>query len=79
MRDRMMAWTAMLTLATGCPHTWGKEGYIQRLAYENAKKDQVDTLPCDLTSEEWMELCGEEIDHKGTCPRNCPLPAELKK
>ncbi len=78
MARRMTRWMVLLTLLAGCPHTWGKEGYVERLAYENYLRSTPRQPRCPLSPREWFEACGEEGDYSRTCPENCPLPGELK-
>ncbi len=77
MFNRMMTWTALLAMVTGCPHTWGKEGYVQRLSYENIRRNQPRFQYCTLIGEDWVSMCGDETDHNGTCPEACPLPSDI--
>jgi hypothetical protein len=72
-----MTWALLLFLGTACPSTWGKEGYVQKTFHENLTQLNSKYQSCPLDEEEWLELCGEEDDHAGSCPRECPLPAQL--
>ncbi len=71
----LLAWVAVV--GSGCPHTWGKEGYVQRFLHENSLRKSTGEPLCSLNEAQWVELCGEETDHLGSCPQECPLPSEL--
>ena len=65
MARRMTRWMVLLTLLAGCPHTWGKEGFVERLAYENHLRTNSGQQRCPLSPEEWLEACGEEENYHG--------------
>jgi hypothetical protein len=69
----------LLILGTGCPHTWGREGYVQKMLHRNIINESSGKEPCRLDAEQWVRLCGEEIDHSGSCPEACPLQDELEE
>ena len=79
MARRILKWMVLLSPLLGCPHTWGKEGYVERLSYENYLRTHSDLPQCPLDTEEWFELCGDKTDSKLSCPESCPLGKELKK
>ena len=78
MARRFMTWALLLFLGSACPSTWGKEGYVQKTFHKNLMQRNSEYRSCQLSEDEWWELCGEEEDHEGSCPKECPLPAELE-
>ncbi|HZH13376.1 MAG TPA: hypothetical protein VE057_03335 [Archangium sp.] len=68
----------LLFLGTACPSTWGREGYVQKTFHKNLMRLHSEYRSCPLDEEDWLELCGEEIDHEGSCPKECPLPRQLE-
>jgi len=69
----------LLTLGTGCPHTWGREGYVQKTLHKNIVNESSGKGQCLLTEEQWLTLCGDAVDHSGSCPEACPLPKEFEE
>ncbi len=69
----------LLTVGPACPHTWGKEGYVQKTFHKNLVKLNAEYQSCTLSEEDWLDLCGDEEDHAGSCPPECPLPSELSE
>jgi len=78
MTRRGLSLVLLLTLGTGCPHTWGREGYVQKMLHRNIINESSGNGPCRLDAEQWMRLCGEAVDHSGSCPDECPLPKEFE-
>ncbi|WPB79049.1 hypothetical protein KYC5002_07790 [Archangium violaceum] len=78
MTGRLLAWMPLLVLGTACPSTWGKEGHVQKTFHKNLEQlHSQEYRSCPLDEEDWLELCGEEINHEGSCPKECPLPRQL--
>jgi hypothetical protein len=74
---RLLALVLLLTVETGCPHTWGKEGYVQKTLHKNIIRDALERSACRMTSEQWLLKCGDEVDHSGGCPLECPLGDDI--
>ncbi len=79
MTQRVLMLALLLTVEAGCPHTWGKEGYVQKTLHKNIIKESLSRSSCHLNEEQWLALCGKEFDHSGSCPVACPLPEELEE
>ena len=77
MTRRFPALVLLVLLGTACPSTWGKEGYVQKTFHKNLTTLNSEYRSCTLTEEDWLELCGDEDDHAGSCPPGCPLPSQL--
>jgi hypothetical protein len=77
MARRFLVLALLLTIGTACPHTWGKEGYVQKTLHKNIIKDALVHRSCRMTPEEWLLKCADEVDHSGSCPPECPLSDEV--
>ncbi len=77
MARRFLLLLSLLLAQTACPSTWGKEGFVQKTFHKNIVQNALANSSCHLTSEEWVQKCGDAVDHSGTCPKNCPLPEEV--
>jgi len=70
---RLLALAWLLTVETGCPDTWGKEGYVQKAFHENLVRESLrEDSSCRLSQEEWRRRCAAPNDAAGTCPAECP-------
>ncbi len=79
MTRRLLSLVLLLVVGTACPHTWGREGYVQRMLHENAVKNALAQSSCPLSEQEWRKACGAAVDHSGTCPKGCPLPKDFEE
>ena len=54
MTHRLWILALALTVETGCPDTWGKDGYVQRAAFENVSRKDKDLkgVVCHLSQSE---------------------------
>ena len=61
----------LLALGTGCPHTWGRGGTIDR-AMEKDIQERLRQQRCHIGLEKWLELCSEPEDWELlNCPPAC--------
>ena len=63
----------LLGLATGCPHSWGRGGMVDRVMRKELKRYLAQNN-CPLDTEDWYELCSER-ENQEECPAQCRLPA----
>ncbi|HLM42510.1 MAG TPA: hypothetical protein VK458_01530 [Myxococcaceae bacterium] len=76
---RLVMLTLLLTVQTGCPHAWGRQGTI-----EKALKRDMDAYyslrDCALEKLEWDDLCATFHERKDNpaaqqaCPLECRPP-----
>jgi hypothetical protein len=61
----------LLALGTGCPHTWGRGGTIDRALEKDIQK-RLREHRCHIGPDQWIELCAEPEDWDVlNCPPAC--------
>jgi hypothetical protein len=61
----------LLVIETGCPHTWGRGGTIDR-AMERDLQERLRQQRCNIGPDKWLEICSEPEDWEPLgCPRAC--------
>jgi hypothetical protein len=76
MPRRLLALSLLLTMETGCPHTWRKGGSVDMMLEKQMwEKANSSKQSCRMTPEEWDKHC-KDLESKPDseqwkCPKEC--------
>ncbi len=73
---RLVVLTLLLSVQTGCPHAWGREGTIEE-ALQRDMDVYYSMKDCALDKQEWFDLCAKFYEREDNpmaqqlCPPEC--------
>lgn len=76
MPRRLLALLLLLTLETGCPHTWRKGGTVDMMIEKNMwDTSNASRRSCQMSLAEWDEKCrnleSKPDSEHWKCPKEC--------